>query len=139
MKDWQQAQKDFEDHWIQFGKKAWVHRFSDTAQAIGMSGRGAVTAAQPSDYLVTHEGVTFFAEVKHSADPVSFAHSGIRPKQAACARMSIPAGALYFFFIKSKALGKWFCVPASVIYGNLKSKSTRWADIQEFEWSITQT
>ena len=74
--------------------------------------------------------------MKHSADPTSFSHSGIRPKQMACARMSVPAGGTYLFFIKSKALGMWFCIPASVIVNNLTSKSTKWADIMEYQWDI---
>lgn len=136
MQDWKKAENDFVDHWKQYGKRAWVHRFSDTAQAIALNGEGAIAPSQPSDFLVVHDGITILAEVKHSADKVSFSHSGIQPKQFACARMSVPAGGNYFFFIKSKALNKWFCVPAAVIVNNKVSKSTKWADIMEFEWQI---
>lgn len=90
--------------------------------------------AQPSDYIVSHEGLTFFAEVKYCSDHVSFAHAGIRQKQMSCARMSVPSGALYFFFIKSKILDKWFCVPAAVITTS-EAKSTKWSSILQYEWT----
>lgn len=135
-KDWQIAEEQFVAHWGQYGKRAWVHRFSDTAQAIGMNGAKAIAPAQPSDFLVVHDGLTMLAEVKHSADKTSFSHSGIRPKQMGCARMSVPAGGTYLFFIKAKVLGVWFCVPASVILNNRETKSTKWADIMEYQWDI---
>lgn len=134
MQDWKQAELDFYNHWRRYGKRAWVHRFSDTAQAKALNGTDAIAPSQPSDYLVCHNGMTFLAEVKHSADPVSFPHSAIRQKQMNCARMSVPAGGAYFFFIKSKALGKWFCVPAAVIVQST-AKSTKWADILQYEWT----
>ena len=136
MQDWKIAEKQFEAHWAQYGKRAWVHRFSDTAEAIGINGAGTIAAAQPSDYLVVHDGLTFLAEVKHSADKTSFSHKGIRPMQFACARKSVPAGGQFLFFIKSKALNKWFCVPASVIINNRETKSTKWSDILQYEWTI---
>lgn len=133
--EWKICELAFEAHFQQYGKKAWVHRFSDTAQAIGLNGAGAIAPSQPSDYIVTHDGVTFFAEVKFSSEPVSFSHSKIRPKQMGCARMSVPAGGLFFFFIKSKVLGKWFRVPASVITTSA-IKSTKWSELGAYEWSI---
>lgn len=134
MQDWKQTEIDFANHWKVYGKRAWVHRFSDTAQAIGMNGKDAIAPSQPSDFLVTIDGQTFFAEVKHSTERVSFSHSKIRQQQMNCARKSVPAGGAYFFFIKAVALGKWFRIPAHIITTST-SKSTKWSDLTEFEWS----
>lgn len=131
--EWKLAELFFEAHWKQFGKKAWVHRFTDAAQAIGMNGAKTIAPAQPSDYFVVHNGESFFAEVKYSSDSTGFHHSNIRPKQMACARMSVPAGGTYLFFIKSKVTGKWYCVPAFVITTHT-SKTHHWADLAQYEW-----
>jgi penicillin-binding protein-related factor A (putative recombinase) len=135
MHDWKKTEIAFANHWRVYGKRAWVHRFSDTAQAIGMNGKDTIAPSQPSDFLVTLEGQTFFAEVKHSTEPVSFSHSKIRKQQMNCARMCVPAGGAYFFFIYAAALKKWFCVPAHVITTSA-TKSTKWADITQYEWKI---
>lgn len=134
MQDWKQAEIDFAAHWKQYGKKAWVHRFSDTAQAKALNGKDAIAPSQPSDFLVSHEGHTFLAEVKHSADPVSFPHSAIRQHQMNCAKMAVAAGGGYFFFLKSKFHGKWFRIPAEVVTKAL-AKSTKWSDITQYEWT----
>lgn len=135
MQDWKTCEHDFQAHWKQFGKRAWCHRFSDAAEAKALNGVDAIAPAQPSDFLVCHDGLMFLAEVKHSADKVSFSHSNIRPKQMGCARMSVPAGGNYLFFIFSKHLAKWFCIPAAVIIAS-QNKSTKWADIGDYEWTI---
>lgn len=134
MQDWKIAENQFVDHWKKFGKRAWVHRFSDTAQAKALNGKNAMAPSQPSDFLVCHEGFSFLAEVKSSADKVSFPHSAIQQKQMNCAKMSVAAGGAYFFFIKSQHLQKWFCLPASVIVLSA-TKSTKWSSVSEFEWT----
>jgi penicillin-binding protein-related factor A (putative recombinase) len=132
--DWKKCELDFQGHWKAFGKRAFCHRFSDTAQAKALNGVAAIAPSQPSDYLVCFDGLMFLAEVKHSADKVSFSHSNIRPKQMGVARMCTPAGGAYFFFVFSKHLGKWFRIPASVIIAST-IKSTKWCDIMEYEWT----
>ena len=134
MQAWKKAENDFALHWKAYGKRAWVHRFADTAQAIGLNGAGAIAPSQPSDFLVTIDGQTFFAEVKHSTEPLSFAHSKIRNQQMNCARKSVPAGGAFFFFIYAAALKKWFRVPAYIITTSAM-KSTKWSDISNFEWT----
>ena len=126
-KDWEIAEKEFEQFFSKLGKEAFVHRLTDTRAARNF------VAAQPSDYLVVSQGDTFFCEVKTSKSSTSFSHHNIQPKQLASARRVIKAGGSYLFFIKSLALGKWFILPAQVIL-NATKKSTAWSDISQYEW-----
>ena len=63
---WKQAEKDFESFMNARGKKAYVHRLTDTAQAKATGGKKAFVVNQPSDYLGVLDGNTFFGEVKTS-------------------------------------------------------------------------
>lgn len=138
MQKWKKAEKDFEAAFKALGKRAFVHRLTDTAAAKATSGKHAFVVAQPSDYLVVVEGRLFFAEVKSSSSATSFAHSGIRPSQLASARRVVAAGGEYFFFIKSEVLNKWFQVPAQRIFGS-EIKSTPWTSLRDVECTFIPT
>lgn len=133
---WKTVEREFEGAFAKKGKGAFVHRLTDTAAAKATSGKKAFVKAQPSDYLVTDDGHTFFAEVKSSHDEVSFPHSNIQPYQMASARRVTRAGGSYVFFLKNLNTGRWYCVPAEVIIASEK-KSTRWADIEPYRWDLS--
>lgn len=132
-KIWKDTEAEFEEAFTSAGKSAFVHRLTDTAAAKATGGKRAFVKAQPSDYLVTHNGLTFFAEVKSSHDEISFPHSNIQKYQMASARRVTKAGGVYIFFLKNLNTGYWYCVPAEVIIASEK-KSTRWADIETYRW-----
>lgn len=136
MEAWKKTEKEFESAFARKGKGAFVHRLTDTAAAKATSGKKAFVKAQPSDYIVTDEGHTFYAEVKSSHDTTSFPHSNIQQFQMASARRITKAGGNYVFFLKNLLTGQWYCVPAEVIIASEK-KSTRWADIENYRWDIT--
>tara|TARA_R110002072_G_scaffold26966_17_gene88471 strand:+ start:2652 stop:3086 length:435 start_codon:yes stop_codon:yes gene_type:complete len=131
---WKQAEKDFESFMNARGKKAYVHRLTDTAQAKATGGKKAFVVNQPSDYLGVLDGNTFFGEVKSSANPTSFPYSNIKKTQLAHARRIIAAGGSYLFFIKSFVLDKWYIVPAQVVINNKTSKSSKWTALAQYEW-----
>lgn len=135
MENWKIAEKHFEGSFARYGKGAFVHRMTDTAAAKATSGKHAFIVAQPSDYLVVHGELTYFAEVKSTQEKVSFPHSALRKNQVAKARQITMAGGTYLVFIKAEALNQWFRVPAQVFFHSIK-KSTPWADLQEFAWNI---
>ena len=60
--------------------------FWHTRDSAATAGKKAFVKAQPSDYLVTANGHTFYAEVKSSHDPVAFHHSNIQPYQMAASK-----------------------------------------------------
>lgn len=137
MQNWKKAEKDFEGHFEQYGKGAYVHRMSDTAMAKAVAGKKAFIAAQPCDYLVTVEEKTFYAEVKSSQDETSFHFSNIQKGQINASRRVVAAGGIYLFFIKSEVLEQWFCVPAVIIHTTLRAKkSMTWNELEPYKYDL---
>lgn len=136
---WQAAEEDYKESFKKFGKKAFVYQFHDTREAMGSTGSKRVfTQSRPSDFLITHDGVTFYAEVKSCATPTSFSFSNIRPDQWMYATLTAAAKGLYFFILKSEALDKWYKVPAPFLI-SLKDdniKSVKWENLNAYEFNI---
>lgn len=126
-KNWQKAESDFSEAFELWGKQAFVHRLTDTRAARNF------VAAQPSDYLVTVNGETFYAEVKSTQDVKAFHFSNIRKQQMAKSRMIAKAGGLYFFFIKSEHLGQWYCIPAQIVH-NHPVKHLTWIELEPYKY-----
>ena len=112
---WQTAEDEFEQHWKQFGKSAWVHRFADAAELKGRTGAVGKVRPQPSDYLVVFNGSTIFCEVKSTTNPTSFPFSLLRTTQSAAARMVRAAGGEYNVYVKALATNTWYVVPYRLI------------------------
>lgn len=134
---WMDAQKDFESVWV--GKHNWCYAFEDSREAMGLGkSRRIFTKGRPSDYLVTANGLTFFAEVKSSQDKVSFNLNNVEESQWKAAIQSVAAGGLYFFFVRCEMNGKWFQVPAAVFVEQRKTKkSIKWDDLQQYYWKMS--
>lgn len=133
---WASVQDEFADLYKPKGKRAFVYRFKDTRDAMGVTGsRRVFTHALPSDFLVTEEGVTFYAEVKSTIHEVSFNLGNVATAQWNAAIQCTAAGGLYFFFIKSDHLQAWYKVPAAFLITVRKErKSVRWAELAQFIW-----
>lgn len=132
---WQNAEAEFESVWA--GKKdRWCYAFEDSREAIGLSqSRRVFTKGRPSDYLVTVAGTTFFAEVKSSQSKTSFNLNNVEDAQWIAARRATASGCLYFFFIRSEELGKWFQVPGGILVAQLFiKKSITWAELEPYYW-----
>lgn len=137
MQDWKKAEKDFEDHFSQYGKAAFVGRLTDTASAKAIAGKRAFVAAQPSDYIVTVEGQTFYAEVKSTKDERSFHFSNIRKGQLTASRRVVKARGVYLFFVKSEYHGQWYCVPAQKIHEVFRQKKhLTWIELEEYKYDL---
>ena len=133
--EWRKAESEFETFFP--GKRSFVYAFEDTREAQKTGGsRRIFTKARPSDYLVVHEGTTFFAEVKYSSDPTTFHFgSAIRKDQWAAAIQTVSAGGLYYFFVKSGARQKWYRIPAAFLIQLWDAqKSVRWELIHGYEY-----
>lgn len=134
---WDLAEKEFEGFFPSLG--AYVYAFEDTREAQRTGGsRRIFTKARPSDYLVTHEGLTFFAEVKYTDNETSFPLGNIAKEQWSAAMQSTLAGGLYFFFIKSGVMKRWYKVPASVMLETFKvKKSLKWSELESYVYRTT--
>ena len=127
------SEQDFEDILcVAHGKRVHIHRITDTAEVRGMNrGRGR-TKKQPSDYIVTEDGATYYAEVKSSHEKTSFPLKNIDPFQKGSARQVLAAGGKYFFFIHNLNNNQWFRVPAETVL-NAERRSLRWDSLDEWK------
>lgn len=117
-------EKQFEALFLPYGKLAYLHRFDDTADLRGRNnGMALIAKEQPSDYLVTVDGETAYAEVKSTEDPSRFKKSMIRTGQITAARKQCAAGGKYWVFVHSNVLRQWFKIPAEFI---LQSSQASW-------------
>lgn len=136
MSSWQDVEEAFKSFWP--GKDSYVHQFHDTRAAMGATGSKRVfTAAHPSDFLVTHKGDMFYAEVKSSENPVSFPFSNVKPSQWSAARQQVAAGGNYFFYLFSQSNASWYKIPGSYLVPVFVAgrKSVKWAELIDFLWT----
>lgn len=108
-------------------KKAFAHRLVDTKAARNL------VENQPSDYVVTANGVTWYAEVKLCAERVSFPFDNISKGQLRAMALQLRAGGEYFVHIKSSDKNRWYHIPAALILDTLESgkKSLKWSEIDD--------
>lgn len=132
---WKSAEEEFVDSFDKLGKKAFVHRLSDTAAAKAVAGSRAFTVAQPSDFIITVPDGTYYAEVKSTKDAEAFHFSNIRKGQLAASRRVIAAGGLYFFFIKSLLDRQWYCVPAAIVHA-APLKHLTWSELTPYKVTL---
>lgn len=132
---WEIAEDDFDKHWKKLGKKAHLFEFKDARYLRGMNKRPTAVGNQPSDRLVTYEGVTFFAEVKYTDDPKRFHFNRIKPSQIAFATQCCAAGGDYRIYIKSGFHNQWYCVPFPVIQGT-DGASLTWDELADHATEI---
>lgn len=135
MKNWQEAEAEFEARFRSFGKRAYVHKLPDTKSVRHYTKGKGFVVAQPSDYIVTHDGAMFYGEVKFCTSKTSFPFGSIQTGQMNAARRIIAAGGWYFFFIYSVASSCWFRVPAAMVIVSDK-KSLKWSEIQNLKWNL---
>lgn len=102
---------------------------------MGVSGsRKVFTEERPSDFLVTDNGHTFFAEVKSSQHETSFSLGNIQRGQWRCAIRTCAAGGSYFFYIKHEVTSIWYKVPAQFFISLFDDgiKSVKWQNISNY-------
>jgi penicillin-binding protein-related factor A (putative recombinase) len=132
---WKAVEEAFASFWS--GKENYCFQFHDTRAAMGATGsRRVFTAPHPSDFLVTHKGETFYAEVKSCEDKVSFKFSNIQPAQWSAARQVCAASGKYFFFLFSHSNQSWYKIPGThLVQIQLDGKkSVKWAELLDFLW-----
>lgn len=134
------SEKIFEAFLDRLGKKACYFRLVDASEIVGRTGKVAVSArAQPSDYMVTMNGETFYAEVKSTSSKTSFPFSMIKPSQFAAATKVIAAGGTYRIFIHRLDTDTWYMIPFSHVTEvmDLKKSSIPWADLENRKCFMT--
>jgi len=135
--NWKDVEKSFQSRIKSFGKDAYIHKFTDTAEVRASTKGQGKAKKQPSDYIVVEHGVTYFAEVKRCETKTSFPFSRLSVGQLAAAKKIERAGGHYYVFVYSVARAEWFRLPAFTIEEQKKKgrKSLPWTEILTFKWT----
>lgn len=121
------SQTNFEGLFIPYGKRAFIHRVTDTKEIVGMNKRvGIFTKPQPSDYIVTVRDFMFYAEVK-STHQARFPRKKFTDRKGQHAAMvqQIAAGGSYLLFIHFVRTNNWYIMPGADF---LKSPAKSWSE-----------
>lgn len=124
------SSEDIFERWIE-NLGAFVYRFEDLFDA---KRKGKVANRKPSDFLVTLNGETSYAEVKSTIKP-TFTFANIRPEQWRVAVKQTRAGGTYYFYVHFIGHNRWFKLPARLIIDSAK-KSINIKELGEYEISV---
>lgn len=127
----------FENVWLRLGKRAFSYRIADAAEIRGRTGNIGTTRATPSDYIVTFDGSTFYAEVKSTQEKTSFPFSLLKKGQKAAAPQVVTAGGGYFVFVHNLSTNTWYRVPYAVIQAvkDIGRSSIPWSEMETLKWN----
>lgn len=101
------CEKFVDDYFNTLGKNCVCSRFNDTSDTIQGKGKGILLRRNPSDFVITQDGVTFYAEVKSTDSPKGVSSSLFSQQKARRDRI-LKADGLYIYFIYSSRLDVWF-------------------------------
>lgn len=138
--DGKAAQTEFMELWEEAG--AYVYEFQDQAKLVGRNNRMVGSAPMPSDFLVTTDKGTHYAEVKSSHNTTSFPISMIRTTQHGYAKLVTRAcEGNYVVYVKNMNTHEWFAVPYKMIAKRIKEnvKSIPWELLRvlKLKWNPT--
>lgn len=128
------SEKIFEDQLLKHhGTKVYAYRFEDAKETRGLNGGKAVLVSpRPADYVVTINGVMFYAEVKSSTNARN-ATFKLRPGQKAAMRRQIAAGGEYRIYFHCIPRDEWYCIPANDLLDRDRMSFTfQWSNFEPF-------
>lgn len=108
-----------------------IFRFQDTrdATARSKSGKTVILDRNPSDFVMTRNGVTAFVEVK-TTESVRGTNENLFKQQAARRDMILNCGGKYIYFIYSNKNLCWFVASGDFIRENPNRK---WNEFERLE------
>lgn len=110
------SEEFFDKAHLLYGKRAHVFTFTDAARATGMNGKRVYIECQPSDRLVTIDGIIHYAEVKSTVTEVErFEFKLLKKTQRAFATQILTAGGPYFVYMHFVLSNEWFKIPYKMI------------------------
>lgn len=109
-----QAEKVIYDFYSKtLGKRAYITRFADTKDANrGRVSNWVTIAKKPSDFMITFDGDTFYAEVKSTQK--SYIDSGLFKTQRSERLKILSAGGSYIYFVYSILNECWYVLPGDI-------------------------
>jgi len=134
------SEKFFEGVLDSLGKRASYFRLVDASEITGRTGKIAESArAQPSDYIVTLDGTTFYAEVKSTQNKTSFPFSLLKPAQWAAGVVVTGARGIYKVYVHNLNTDRWYVVPFTLIkqVKDAGKASIPWEQLKDYQWTPT--
>lgn len=124
----------FQGHFDKLGKRATYDRLLDAADVRGATGRIGYTPSQPSDYILTIDGITSYAEVKSTSHKTCFPFDLLRKTQSARAAIILAAGGVYDIYLHRIPTGDWYVIPYQVVQAvkDRGRSSIPWVDLIPF-------
>lgn len=128
------SQSAFEAVWKRLGSRAFCYRIADAAEVKGRTGKIGKTRPTPSDFIVTFNGVTEYAEVKSTHNPTSFPFSNLEVGQKSAAVQILAAGGEYNVYVHRLPESIWYKIPYLLIRDSEK-KSLAWTQLETNIWN----
>lgn len=112
------------------GKDCYLHQMVDSKQA-----RNKVKS-NPSDWVVTINGVTAYAEVKSCSNETSFPFSNFTKGQMNGMTRQSRAGGKYWIFIHHITTDKWYWIDGYTVLSTIDNgkKSLSWKELENHKW-----
>lgn len=115
-------------------KRKTIQRFNDTKDASLENFRKSdrtltVMKSTPSDFIITENGITYFAEVKSTISNVGVT-SSLFKQQAKERTLILSAGGKYYYFIYAVHSSSWYKVPGQFISENPNRK---WSQLTQYK------
>lgn len=131
------SESDWEEAHDRLGKRAFYCRLVDAAEIYGRTGVKSKARAQPSDYIATLDGTTFFAEVKSSIHQNLFEFKLLRTAQSAAAQRVLSAGGEYWVYAHCLAHNIWFRFSYALVEATKATgrSSIPWTQLEGHEWN----
>lgn len=111
-------------------KSVYIFRLTDTKEIKGAMKEG-FTKANPSDFIITYNGVMYYAEVKSTHEKVSFKYSSFTKGQIVGMTRQIAASGRYTVYIHHIPSNTWYHLDGAKVIDDLKKgiKSIKFENI----------
>lgn len=131
------SEKIFELYHDRLGKRAYYYRIADAAEHYGRTGKISHVRPTPSDYILTVDGSTFYAEVKSTQNPTSFPFALLKKGQSAAGLQVVGAGGDYVIFVHNLTTDTWYRIPYQVLRAvkDIGKSSIPWSELENLKWN----
>lgn len=141
--DGKKSESIFQDRIATLGKKAFLHRITDTRE-VSRGKQMIQVKATPADWLLVWPQGMGFAEVKSTQQPTTFSFSCLTTGQNVAMHRTVAAKGNYWVFVHHLLTNTWYQLPGDFIVYLLSigKKSMLFNDMEQFKCPIlnnTQT
>lgn len=138
IKTWEDSEAEFKKMIDAMGKKAYLHRITDTKEVNRgkMRGQKVIVKKTPADWILTYDGRMFYAEVKFCSNKTSFPLSALTEGQSVALIRQRAAGGQYKIFVYHSVTDTWYIITETRVQITEESgrKSIPWKELEYAKW-----